>query len=133
MLFDGDIGNVEDDLLEAIVERSDVFELLPFGQLVASDLFFVQGFESIDKSVLEFRLAGDVSAFFGFLVRDPPLMSMSIEITDRDRQLLLLGGTGKIVVHVRSPTCYGLFSFEGLGSVLFRGLRARDQMILGVL
>ncbi len=85
MLFDADIGNVEDDVLEVIVERSDVFELLPFlGQLVASDLFFVQGFESIDKSVLELRPAGDVSAFFGFLVHNPPLMRMSIEITYRE-------------------------------------------------
>ncbi len=44
MLFDADIGKVEDDLLEVIDERGDVFELLPFGQLDASDLFFVSGF-----------------------------------------------------------------------------------------
>ncbi len=89
MLFD---ANVEDDLLEVIVERRDVFELLPFGQLVASDLFFAQGFESIDDSVLELRPAGDVSAFFGFLVHDPSLMRMSIEITYRDRQLFAARG-----------------------------------------
>ncbi len=95
MLFDADIGNVEDDILEVIVEPSDVLELLPFDQLVASDLFFVLGFESIDKSVLELRPDGNVSASLGVLVHDPPLIRMSIDITYRDRHLLLLGGIGQ--------------------------------------
>ncbi len=53
LLFDADAENVKDDLLEVIVEHNEVLELLPLGQLFASDPFFVQGFESIDKSVLE--------------------------------------------------------------------------------
>ncbi len=39
MLFHADIANVEDDLLEVIIDRSDVLELLPIGQLVVSVRF----------------------------------------------------------------------------------------------
>ncbi len=57
MLFNADIGNVGNDFLEVSVERSNLLELLQFGQLVASDFLFAQGFESIDKSVLRWPSA----------------------------------------------------------------------------
>ena len=47
LFFHRDVGNIEDDAKEVFVEGSDVFDLFPLGELIASSFLLVEWLESL--------------------------------------------------------------------------------------